>query len=363
MNTKFEALLDFSKTYDEDSGIEKHTPSKGMWIVEGYAATSDLDSQGHIIAQDALNMGAECLKKYETVLFNHDYDRPIGKLQHVESMPGKLFVKVGISKTEPKLWGLIQDGTLSKFSISGRITDSEYKNDDLGGQSVRVIKGMELHEVSLVSVPANVQAKSINYYIEKSMRQEEEALESDVLVKVKTKTLLDVIKSSIFDFLKGEKEDLKQEAIVEKGKESELMSEQVKSEEVKKEEAKLEETVVKSDEAKQVTLDVSALKDVIVELQSLAKTVTSQSEVVKGLVESAKKDSDDISKTKDEIAKVFSDLNELIKDIPLRKGQAAEKEEDRKEEVKDFTQLDEYKTLNNPADRLGKILNFGLNSK
>jgi HK97 family phage prohead protease len=437
MKTNFEALLNFDKSYVEED-LEKHTPSKADWIVEGYAATSDLDSQNHIINQDAINMGAESLKKYETVLFNHDSDRPIGVIKYVEPQSGKLFVKVKISKSEPKIWQQVQDGTLSKFSIRGRITDSEVKRDEFNDKSILVIKGMELHEISLVSVPANVNAKSLSYYVEKSLSfPQEDEVTFKISTKSLAKTIVDSIKENISEFLNIEKKDYKQkneslascvsrktraninegmppkqavaaaysmcgetkkadELILEDvfetlskdltedemkefkelftiyskslddqkgGKEmaDEKKVEEVKTEEVKKTDEVKTEEVTKSVE-KEVTLNVGALKDVILQLQELAKSVTTQSDTVKTLVDTAKKDSEAIAKTKDEIVKVFEDLNALTKQIPLRKGQSAEAEkvEERKDEVeKDFTKNEDYKKLN-PMDKIHKIFSMGL---
>lgn len=163
----FEAELNLGKTY-----IFKQTESVGTWIVEGYASTSDLDAQKHIVTPEAIKMGAESLMKYDTVLFNHDPNKPIGKIQKAEATDGGLLIKVAISKTEPKIWEQVKDGTLSKFSIRGLITDSEVQKDQRTGEEILMIKGMDLHETSLVSVPANPRARSLSWYIEKALKED-----------------------------------------------------------------------------------------------------------------------------------------------------------------------------------------------
>ena len=181
----FEAELKFGKSY-----LLKENESVGTWVVEGYASTSDLDAQRHIVDPEAIKMGAESLKRYDTVLFNHDPNRPIGKLLHSEATDGGLLIKVAISKTEPKIWEQVKDGTLSKFSIRGQILDSEVRVDELTKEETFVIKGMELHEVSLVSVPANPHARSLAWYIEKALekkktyRQPGESLQDCVSRKI-----------------------------------------------------------------------------------------------------------------------------------------------------------------------------------
>lgn len=182
----FSAELVFGKTYE----LNKHATPAGDWIVEGYASTSDIDSQNHIVSPDAIKMGADSLTKYNTVLFNHDPDRPIGKIKMAEAQDTKLFMKVAISKTEPKLWEQIKDGTLSKFSIMGKILDSEYYEDPRTYKQILLIKGMELHEVSLVSVPANPEAKSLSWYIEKALKEksDKEKLTEEALDAIEKKT-------------------------------------------------------------------------------------------------------------------------------------------------------------------------------
>jgi HK97 family phage prohead protease len=140
--------------------------SAGKWVVEGFASTTDLDSQDHTITKEAIEQGAQSLQQYTTLLFNHDPNRPIGLIEKAEAQDGKLFIKAVISPSEPHIWKKIQDGTLSKFSVFGKIIDAE--EGELEAKSILVIKSMELYEVSVVSVPANAAAKAIAWYVEKA---------------------------------------------------------------------------------------------------------------------------------------------------------------------------------------------------
>lgn len=316
--------------------LTKHTAPKGVWVVEGYAATSDLDSQNDIIAQSALDMGVESLHKYQTVLYNHNSDRPIGTILEAKSMEGHLFIKVGISKTEPDIWEKVKDGTLSKFSIRGRVTDHEIFKDQLTGKEIFMIKGMDLYEVSLVSVPANVHAKALGWYIEKAMMENTEE-------KTLFKQFLDTFKAFIN----------KPELIVEKGGVDKL---EEKTEEAKPE-VKSEPEVKKSEEKKDVTLEIDALRDVISQLKDIGKSVTEQSEVVKKSLEDVAKAKEEIAKAKEDMAKMVSDLNSVVKEIPLRKAQAAEAEkpEDRKEDNFETLTKSESYQKQIPADKLFTI--------
>lgn len=176
---EFEFELVFSKSYnsddkesifkanDEEGESTENKEKNSHWIVEGYASTSDIDSQDHTITKEAIAQGAESLVKYNTLLFNHDPDQPIGKVLKSEAQGHKLFIKAEIDHSVPLVWQKIKSGTLSKFSVFGRILDAEEAKVEK--KSILVIKSMELFETSVVSVPANPEAKTLVWYIEKSL--------------------------------------------------------------------------------------------------------------------------------------------------------------------------------------------------
>jgi len=140
------------------------------WFVEGYAATDDIDSEDDRIDIAALQEGAENLKSYQTCLYNHDKDRPIGSIQDVKVLPeGQIWVKIKISKTEPKIWEQIQDGTLNKFSVRGKIYSVDREFSATLNRYIRVIKSLKLFECSIVSVPANPEARTLRWYISKAL--------------------------------------------------------------------------------------------------------------------------------------------------------------------------------------------------
>ena len=180
-----------------DADITKHKVKKnqknqkGDYIIEGYVMTSDIDSGNTIITDEAIKHSKNDLLKYSTVLFNHNMDRPIGKVLETDFDKKGLWVRMKLSKSEPKIWNKVQEGIISKFSIKGKVVKDaieeinpkkKKKGDDAEDESsmryrmfmnpdkfVRKITRLELYEASLVSVPANVKAKAINWYISKSL--------------------------------------------------------------------------------------------------------------------------------------------------------------------------------------------------
>jgi len=66
-----------------------------------------------------------------------------------------IFVDAYVSKGAEDIWQMVLDGTLTGFSIGGRIMDSEPMVDEESGESIRLVKKYELMELSLVDSPAN----------------------------------------------------------------------------------------------------------------------------------------------------------------------------------------------------------------
>jgi len=162
--------LPYPIPFDAEFRIVKTSVVSGDWIVEGYAATSDLDLQADVITPEALKASAEDLIQNSTVLWNHDTNRPIGKVLFAEGRPGGLFVKVRVSKTEPEIWQKIQEGVLNKFSISGDVIEADRSYMPDLKRYGRVIRRMRLGETSLVSVPANPNAETLGWYVAKALR-------------------------------------------------------------------------------------------------------------------------------------------------------------------------------------------------
>lgn len=142
----------------------------GSWILEGFASTDNLDLQGDIISPDAIKNSQSDLIASSTVLYNHDINCPIGRVLDSKFVDGdKLWIKVLISKTEPDKWVKIQEGVLNKFSIRGNILKAEQKWSEQIKDYVRVVTKMELLEVSVVTLPANIEAKSLRWYMSKAL--------------------------------------------------------------------------------------------------------------------------------------------------------------------------------------------------
>ena len=120
--------------------------------IKGSASTNALDRAGDIIETEAWTKGGlENFKSNPIILFNHDYNKPIGRATGLEVTDKGLDITAKISKAEGDITHLVKDGVLGAFSVGFRCKDSEYMTEHDGYK----IKDAELFEVSVVSVPCN----------------------------------------------------------------------------------------------------------------------------------------------------------------------------------------------------------------
>ena len=125
----------------------------GSVNIRGLASTNSLDRAGDVINHDAWTKsgGLDGFKQNPVILFNHNYDRPIGRATSMEVSKEGLELGAKISKSAGDVRNLIKDGVLGAFSVGFRVKDAEYNEETDGFE----IKDAELFEVSVVSVPAN----------------------------------------------------------------------------------------------------------------------------------------------------------------------------------------------------------------
>jgi len=147
----------------------KDFAKQGELVVAGYATTFDIGLEGAVIARDALN--EEDLKQRPTLLFNHDQNRPIGRVVSSKIDDKGLFIVGVIDSTEKELQQKIMSGTLSRFSIRGRIMRShaEWRKDLQ--KNIDVIDELKTLEVSIVSVPAVAEAEIQKWYLQRNFNE------------------------------------------------------------------------------------------------------------------------------------------------------------------------------------------------
>ena len=136
--------------------------------ITGMASTNGTDRVGDIIETEAWTKGG--LQNYlnnPVILFNHDYNQPIGRAVSLGTNDNGLQLKAKIAKSAGHVGELIKEGVLGAFSVGFRVKDAEYMVETDGYK----IKDAELLEVSVVTVPAN---QAATFSLAKSFDSESE---------------------------------------------------------------------------------------------------------------------------------------------------------------------------------------------
>lgn len=128
-------------------------------VVEGYASTGEVDRHGDVVLPSAFKDSLPEFLTGGVILFNHDSDRPIGRPLAAEIRANGPWIRAAIYDAD--VARLIDRKVLKSFSIGASIpsADDVEVKDLGGGQSVLVIKRLDLVEVSVVSIPANKGAR------------------------------------------------------------------------------------------------------------------------------------------------------------------------------------------------------------
>jgi HK97 family phage prohead protease/HK97 family phage major capsid protein len=135
------------------STFKSHESDDGGVMIRGMASTNHSDRAGDVIAAEAWTKGGlQNFQNNPVILFNHDYDKPIGRATGVKVTDSGLELEAKISKAAPaNVAQLVKDGVLGAFSVGFKVKDADYIKETDG----LMIKDAELFEVSVVSVPCN----------------------------------------------------------------------------------------------------------------------------------------------------------------------------------------------------------------
>ena len=128
-------------------------------IVKGYASVFDnIDSDGDIIKKGAYQKTIKENGYRVKYLYQHDMDKPLGKMVHLEEDENGLMFEASIPKTQlgKDVVELIKAGVITENSVGIMPIVKEQKGD------YREIKEVKLYEISAVTLAANDQAKILD---------------------------------------------------------------------------------------------------------------------------------------------------------------------------------------------------------
>ncbi len=174
-------------------------------LIQGYASVEIMDRQGDLVPIDAMQKAmVNYSMRGAPLLYGHQ-NKPIGK---VISWNVKNDVVYGVPaveiigminkgyKLEDEVWKLIKEGSITGFSIGGTAVQVATEKT-AEGVDARVLKEIELSEISLVVEPANQAALITAYSMAKSGDLYESLSDEELDKKAQ-----EVVKDILFDFSK-----------------------------------------------------------------------------------------------------------------------------------------------------------------
>ena len=131
-------------------------------IVSGFASLDNLDKQDDIVTSEA---SMEAFAKFRGNIREMHQPLAVGKMvdfkedKYFDPESKKfykgVFVSAYVSKGAQDTWEKVVDGTLTGFSIGGKMNKWDDAYDEKADKKIRVIKQYDLIELSLVDSPAN----------------------------------------------------------------------------------------------------------------------------------------------------------------------------------------------------------------
>jgi len=138
-------------------------------IVSGFATLDNVDKQNDIVTPEA---SLKAFEKFRGNIREMHQPKAVGKMvsfkedkyfdPESKKFYAGVYVSTYISKGAQDTWEKVLDGTLSGFSIGGRMNKWDDAFDEKMDTTIRIIKDYDLIELSLVDTPANQFANVIS---------------------------------------------------------------------------------------------------------------------------------------------------------------------------------------------------------
>jgi len=138
-------------------------------MVSGFATLDNVDKQSDIVTSDA---SLKAFSKFRGNIREMHQPLAVGKMvsfkedkyfdPDTKKFYNGVYVSAYVSKGAQDTWEKVLDGTLSGFSIGGKMNKWDDGYDEKMDQKIRIIKEYDLVELSLVDTPANQLANIIS---------------------------------------------------------------------------------------------------------------------------------------------------------------------------------------------------------
>lgn len=130
--------------------------------VSGFATLDNVDQTGDVVTAEA---SVKAFERFRGNIREMHQPLAIGKLVSfkpetfydavTKTFYNGVYVTTYVSKGAQDTWEKVLDGTLSGFSIGGKIIEADNEVNKVNGETVRFIKNYDLVELSIVDSPAN----------------------------------------------------------------------------------------------------------------------------------------------------------------------------------------------------------------
>ena len=304
-------------------------------IVPGCATLNNLDKQNDIVTKSA---SLDAFKRFRgNIREQHDPKKAVGRVvdfkedsmwddESQKAYTG-IFVSAYVSKGAQDTWEKVLDGTLSGFSIGGKIIDTEDAFDDEQDSLVRIVNKYDLTELSLVDNPANQLANvvSIEKMEDGTVSVETPLVKGDIenafwcdkdgiiVLKAQDETDCSVCESKMQnigfvesndpqkgDIIKSHITEFKKTLEKQVAKEAKNMAENVSGEEVEKsssEDVSDEVEIAKAEEAEEAPAEVSDESELVEKTESVEEESADSEEESVEKTEDASDEAESVAKT------------------------------------------------------------------
>ena len=306
-----------NKIFNLTSVFKAQSDDDGTIKIQGYASTNDTDRAGDVIEKDAwLQGGLDNFKNNPILLFNHDYNSPIGKATGLEVTDRGLKIDGIISKSAGKIADMVKEGILGAFSVGFRVKDADYIEETDGLR----IKDAELFEVSVVSVPAN---QSAIFSVAKSFDTDEEYadwkkqfvndphVETDQPIEGSSKETANAV---FGDNIMSDKDFDLEEFAKEVARKTAAEIQMKQAEEKAAADAEAKEAAVQAEEVK--AAEEAQLEEKKAEVQAVVQGVTTGAErLISDLEQRVSKNQEDLGDVVEELRKEIKEKSQEIQHI------------------------------------------------
>lgn len=338
---------------------KKAAGGSGKLVIEGFASTPDRDRVKDIVLPKAFE---KCLSKFleaGTMLLNHDPSQPVGKWTEGKVTDSGLYVKGFISETEKDLQTKVKEGIYSTLSIGFNTIDQEWN----AALESNVIKELELLEVSVVTIPANPEARFQALLESKSADTSSADTKEVGLVEVMSAFVIDeLLKSKAYNYkyirglvaktltLSEEHLDQAYVSVILNGDEDSMKIKEAMKEILSQVESEKKSSTVETSEAKEApaaeetksTPNLEEVLNIVKELADKVKSLEESVTEVKSLITTKSEQAEESKKAPGkEMGEDGSMSEEEMEEDDKEKKPADEKESGKKEDVVEETKSTE----------------------